>query len=208
MSVSGIILAAGQSSRLGRSKQLLPLAGRPLLAHVIAHAAASDLDETILVLGHEATAIAAALGDLGQRTMINPEYAAGQSTSVRAGLSAVSPESDAVMFLLGDQPTVTSEIINALLTAYRTKRAPILVPTYGGQRGNPVLFDRALFPELHRVTGDEGARAIVRANAHGIRLVTMPGDRPPPDVDTEEDYQQLLASWTGEGSGFAAKLGD
>ncbi|MDQ3411935.1 MAG: nucleotidyltransferase family protein, partial [Chloroflexota bacterium] len=120
MSVSGIILAAGQSSRLGRSKQLLPLAGRPLLAHVIAHAAASDLDETILVLGHEATAIAAALGDLGQRTMINPEYAAGQSTSVRAGLSAVSPESDAVMFLLGDQPTVTSEIINALLTAYRT----------------------------------------------------------------------------------------
>ncbi|MDQ3695166.1 MAG: molybdenum cofactor cytidylyltransferase [Chloroflexota bacterium] len=200
MSISGIILAAGQSSRLGRPKQLLPLAGRPLLAHVVAHAAASGLDETILVLGHEAAAIAAALGNHGQRTVINPDYAAGQSTSVRAGLAAVSPQTNAVVFLLGDQPAVTVDIIDAMLDTYRVHRSGIVVPAYGGRRGNPVLFDRAVFPELRQVTGDEGARAIVRAHAESIRLVAVPGDAPQ-DVDTEADYQRLLASWPGGGGG-------
>lgn len=190
-----MILAAGRSTRLGRPKQLLPLAGRPLLAHVIAHAAASTLDEIVVVLGHEAALIAEAIDGGGQRTVVNPDHAAGQSTSVRAGLAAVEQDSAAVLFLLGDQPTVTAGIINAILTAYRAEPAPIIVPTYNGRRGNPILFDRALFPELRRISGEEGARAIVRAHAAETRLVAVPGDAPPPDVDTEEDYQRLLAAW-------------
>lgn len=195
MFVSGVILAAGRSARLGRPKQLLPLAGRPLLAHVVAHALASTLDETILVLGHEASRIAAAIGEAGQRTVVNPAYAAGQSTSVRAGLAALAPEASAALFLLGDQPAVTPDIVDTLLAAYRTDPAPIVVPSYGGQRGNPVLFDRQLFPELEQVTGDEGARAVVRAHVTDVRLVPVPGDAPPQDVDTEADYARLLANW-------------
>jgi molybdenum cofactor cytidylyltransferase len=195
MAIAGVILAAGRSARLGRPKQLLPLAGRPLLAHTLGHAIASTLDEVILVLGHEAATIAAAVGDLGQRTIINPDHAAGQSTSVRAGLAALPPDSGAVLFLLGDQPSVTAEIIDTLLSGYRADPAPILVPVYGTERGNPVLFDRALFPELSRVSGDEGARAIVRAHRGDVRLMPVPGDQPPQDVDTEADYQRLLASW-------------
>lgn len=195
MSITGIVLAAGRSARLGRPKQLLPLGGRPLLAHTLAHAAASGLDEIILVLGHEAATIAGAVGDHGQRTVVNSDFAAGQSTSLRAGLAALSPETEAVLFLLGDQPTVTPEVIDAILAAYRADPAPIVAPLYGGERGHPLLFDRGLIPELTHVTGDEGARAIVRAHAAEVLLVPVPGAAPPQDVDTEADYERLLAAW-------------
>lgn len=195
MSITGIVLAAGRSARLGRPKQLLPLGGRPLLAHTLDHAAASGLDEVILVLGHEAATIAGEVGDHGQRTVVNPAYADGQSTSLRAGLAALSPQTEAALFLLGDQPTVTPEVIDALLAAYQENSAPIVAPLYGGRRGNPLLFDRLLFAELEQVSGDEGARSIVRAHDAEVLLVPMPGIAPPPDVDTEADYQRLLADW-------------
>jgi len=193
--VSGLILAAGRSSRLGRPKQLLPLAGRPLLTHVLENAAASTLDEIVLVLGHEADRIRAAVGDLGQRLIVNPDYAAVQSTSRRAGLAALDPAAAAVVVLLGDQPQVGPAIVDALVAAFRGGAGPIVLPLYGGRRGNPVLFARALFPELATVVGDEGARGIVRAR--GAEVVGVPvGDDPPPrDVDTEEDYAALLAGW-------------
>lgn len=195
MTISGVILAAGSSSRLGRPKQLLPLAGRPLLAYTVANAVASSLDDVILVLGHRAEEIAAAVGEQGQRTIINPDYASGQSTSVLAGLAALPDSANAVLFLLGDQPSVTPAVIDILLDAYRADPAPIMVPVYGGKRGNPVLFDRALFPELRQVSGDEGARIIVRAHAGEVRPVPVPGAAPPQDVDTEADYARLLAAW-------------
>ena len=196
MSITGIILAAGRSARLGRPKQLLPLAGRPLLAHTLAHAAASTLDELILVLGHDADAIAGAVGDHGQRTVINPGYAAGQSTSLRAGLAALGPETEAVLVLLGDQPTVSPAVIDAILTAYRANPTPIVAPLYDGRRGHPLLFDRSLFPELAQVSGDEGARSIVRAHANEVSFVPISDLEPPRDVDTEADYQRLLAAWS------------
>jgi molybdenum cofactor cytidylyltransferase len=195
VAIAGIILAAGCSARLGRPKQLLPVAGRPLLGHTLTHAAASSLDEVILVLGHDAATIAAAVGDFGQRTIVNPDYLAGQSTSLRAGVAALGPDAEAVLFLLGDQPAVTPQIIDTMLDAYRAEPGPILVPVFGAERGHPVLFDRAHFPELGQVTGDEGARAIIRAHAGDVRLVPVPGISPPQDVDTEDDYQRLLAAW-------------
>jgi len=193
--ISGLVLAAGRSSRLGRPKQLLPLAGRPLLDHVLEHAAASALDEVVLVLGYEAAAIRAAVGERGQRVVVNPDYAAGQSTSLRAGLAAVDPRAEAMLVLLGDQPGVGPEVIDALLAEFRRGTAPIVVPAYGGRRGNPVLFARTVFPELARVTGDEGARRVVRRRDD--RVVEVPvGDEPPPgDVDTDDDYAALVATW-------------
>ena len=193
--VSGLILAAGRSSRLGRPKQLLPLAGRPILAHVLDNAAAAGLAEVVLVLGHDAVRIGAAVGDRGQRVVVNPDFADGQSTSLRAGLAALDPAAAAVVVLLGDQPQVGPAVVDALIDAFRGGGGPIVVPCYGGRRGNPILFARGLFPELARVVGDEGARGVVRARAPEVVKVPVGGGPPPADVDTEEDYAALLAAW-------------
>jgi molybdenum cofactor cytidylyltransferase len=190
--VSGVILAAGRSSRLGRPKQLLDLGGEPLLRHVVRHAVSSNLDEVVLVLGHEAERIAPAVGELGQRVVVNPDYLAGQSTSVRAGLAAIDPRSKAVLFLLGDQPQVGPEIIDAVIAAFRESGARIVMPTYGGIPANPVLFAAALFSKLAEVTGDEGARPIIKHH-HGTVVHVAVSDGPPPqDIDTEADYRALV----------------
>lgn len=193
--ISGVILAAGRSSRLGRAKQLLVLGGRPLLAHVVANAVASGLDEVVLVLGYEAERIAAAIGEMGQRTVVNPDYAAGQSTSVRTGLAAIDPAAEAALFLLGDQPQVSPPVIDAVIGAFRASGGPIVVPVYGGRPGNPVLFGRALYAELDRITGDQGARRVVAAHPAETILVPVDAATPPGDVDTEADYAALIAAW-------------
>ncbi|HEU0113764.1 MAG TPA: nucleotidyltransferase family protein, partial [Thermomicrobiales bacterium] len=193
--ISGVVLAAGDSSRLGRTKQLLPLAGAPLLAHVLRHAVASRLDDVVLVLGHDAEAIAEAVGEWGQRIAVNPDFAAGQSTSLKIGLAAAPPEAEAVLILLGDQPEVGPEIIDAVIDAFRRGDRPIVAPTYGGAIGNPVLFRRDCFPDLAQLTGDEGARRFIRARPDDVLRVPVSGGPPPADVDTEADYAALLARW-------------
>lgn len=197
--IAGVLLAAGASRRLGRPKQLLPLGGRPLLAHALGNALASGLDEVVVVLGHEADAIRTALApDLAaprSRVVVNPRYAEGQATSVAAGVVALPPETEAALFLLGDQPGVRPETIDAVLAAFRAEPAPIVAPTYGGRIGNPVLFRRDLFSALTGLTGDEGARRLLRARPGDVRRVETGLPAPPPDVDTDDDYRALAAAW-------------
>jgi molybdenum cofactor cytidylyltransferase len=193
--VAGIVLAAGGSTRLGRPKQLLDLGGRPLLRRTLDRALASSLDPVLVVLGHRAAEIASALGDHEARIVVNPGYAAGQATSVVAGIAALPANVAAAMLLLGDQPGVTPGVIDAVTAAWRADPAPLAAPVYGGSLGNPILFRRDLFPDLLRLTGDQGARAIVRARADVVLRVPVPLNAPPPDVDTEGDYAALLASW-------------
>jgi molybdenum cofactor cytidylyltransferase len=199
--LSAIILAAGRSARLGRPKQLLDLGGQPVIAHVVDHALAAGLDEIVLVLGHEADAIQTALGPRANRlrVFLNPDYAAGQSTSLRAGLTAVGPGIAGALVLLGDQPEVGPDVIAALAVAFRaaTSPPPLVLPAYGPERviGNPVVLGRALFPEVLAVTGDQGARDVVRAHRSEAVVVPFPDHNPPRDIDTEADYAALLAAW-------------
>jgi molybdenum cofactor cytidylyltransferase len=204
--ISGVVLAAGGSSRLGRPKQLLPLGGAPLLTHVLRHAAASRLDDVVLVLGHDAEEIAEAVGEWGQRIAVNPDFAAGQSTSLKIGLSAVPPDAEAVLVLLGDQPEIGADIIDAVIDAFRHGDRPIVAPTYGGTIGNPILFRRDCFPALARLTGDKGARRLIRARPDDVLRVPVRDAPPPADIDTEADYAALLTRWPQEPLGLDQPL--
>jgi molybdenum cofactor cytidylyltransferase len=190
--VAGIILAAGRSSRLGRPKQLLDLGGKPLLRATLDNALASSLDRVFLVLGHEAVAISRALGLHPATVVVNDHFADGQASSVVAGVNALPDQTAAAMLLLGDQPGVTPAIIDGVVAAWRAADAQIAAPVYGGTLGNPVLFRRDLFPELLRLAGDEGARRLVREHSPDVLRVPIDLSDPPPDIDTEADYQRLI----------------
>lgn len=193
--VVGVILAAGGSRRLGRPKQLLELDGRPILDIVLGHAARSRLESIVLVLGSGAERIVPALQDRGQRVVINPDYASGQSTSLRAGITALPEHALAVLVLLGDQPEVTSDTIDRLVASMETHSAEIVMPSYAGIPGNPVLFRRSVFPELIEISGDRGARDVINAKRDAVAHIPFPDLSPPLDVDTEEDYDRLKEAW-------------
>jgi molybdenum cofactor cytidylyltransferase len=188
--VAGILLAAGIARRMGSAKVLLPWHGRPLIRHLAEVALASGLVEVIVVVGHQADEVAAALEDLPVRVVHNPVYADGQSTSLHAGLAAVPEHATAAMVLLADQPLLTTEVIDALLATFRETAAPIVAACAAGRRGNPVLFARELFPELAAIGGDEGARSVIVAHRERLRCVEVDG-AVFVDVDTPEEYDAL-----------------
>lgn len=189
--IAAIILAAGASTRMGRPKQLLDWGGRPLVRLAAEQALAARLDEVLVVVGGASDAVAAALAGLPLRIVANLDYAAGQSTSLRVGVAALDPSVEAAIIMLGDQPFVTAAIVERLVAEWHATRAPIIAPLYRGRRGNPVLFARAIFPELLAIAGDQGARGILSAHAQDVRLVPFDDDRPLADIDTPEDYERL-----------------
>jgi molybdenum cofactor cytidylyltransferase len=193
-SVAAIILAAGRSSRMGSHKLLLPYKGRLIVNWVLAAASASHADPVIVVLGHEAKRVEAALrAERRYLTFPNPTYAEGMSTSVRIGLAATPKEVDGAIILLGDQPLITAEIINSLIA--ESARAPdaIIAASYQGRRGNPVLFPHAFFAELETITGDEGGRSVLVRHRGQVQLLEIDDALAGFDVDTPEEYQTLVA---------------
>ena len=143
--ISGVILAAGSASRMGKTKQLLSFGKNTLLGQVVQNAGESVLHEIIVVLGHSADEIEKVIDLSGTKVVMNTAYLEGQSTSLIKGLENVSSICDAAIFLLGDQPLVTAAIINRLIDAYETSSAPIVIPYCKVKRGNPVIIARSLF---------------------------------------------------------------
>src|SRR5215208_1382863 len=195
--VAALILAAGASSRMGRPKQLLDWGGRPLVRAAAEVALAARLDPLLVVVGGAQSEVAGALAGLPLRIVANPDYAAGQSTSLRIGIAALDHNADAVVVLLGDQPFVTAAIVEQLVAEWQASAAAIVAPIYAGQRGNPVLFARAVFPELLAVQGDQGARTVLAADRARIRLVAFDDPCPLADIDTPEDYERLRKQKSG-----------
>ncbi len=167
----------------------------PIIRHVAARALASIRDSVIVVVGYEADAVSAALDGLPVRVVLNPIYAEGMSTSLRAGVAALPNHADGVVVLLGDQPEIDPNLISDLIAARRETAAPVVMARYGDQPSNPVLFGRETFADLMTVTGDQGGRAVVRA--YRDRLITVPAaaSTPPDDIDTEEGYRALITRW-------------
>ncbi|MFH1156397.1 MAG: nucleotidyltransferase family protein [Pseudomonadota bacterium] len=197
--VAGVILAAGRSSRMGRCKQLLPFGKFTILDTVIDNARHSELGEIILVLGHASDLILETSDFSGIRTVINIHHEKGQASSLVAGLEAVSGACMGVMFLLGDQPLVTTGIINRLIQAFETGTAPLIIPFCNGRRGNPVIFHRSLFHRLGSLTGDAGARVLFGELASRTTRVDIPDPSILVDVDTPEDYEKLMGTCSANG---------
>lgn len=210
-STAAIILAAGSSSRMGngRHKLLLPLGGRPVLAHVLAATLASQAAPIIIVIGHHSDRVRAALAEYATHPAItiveNPAYQQGMSTSIHAGLQALlskengpqssSPAVNGALIMLGDQPLMTTHIIDTLIATRQASGKRIIAPLYNSRRGNPVLFDASLFPELMEVSGDEGGRSVVERHRQEIAVVELGDAMASYDVDTWDAYQQVVAEW-------------
>jgi len=193
--IVGLVLAAGMSRRLGRPKQLLDLAGKPLVMHVVARAIASTLDRVVVVVGHAGDQVAKALRNQDVEIVHNPDFAAGQSTSLIAGMHALPMGTDAIVVLLGDQPLVSTAAIDALIEGRRNFVDPVVMTGYGDVRSHPILFGRELFAELLNSSGDQGAREVIRSHAADVLVVDSGDPTPPADVDTEEAYSRLLETW-------------
>lgn len=192
--IFGIILAAGCSTRMGRIKQMLPYRGRPLLQHVLDSAtSAAQLDQVILLLGYCGNEIRKSLDLKGVKHKWVPGYSHGQSASLGRGVEeAERLGASAALFLLGDQPLIPPKVIDHIAAAYREHNDPIVLPTCGGKRGNPVLMDCSVFPFLREISGDIGGRAIFPCFEGAIREVEMPCPGIHVDVDEWGDYRRLL----------------
>jgi molybdenum cofactor cytidylyltransferase len=187
--IAGIILAAGSASRMGQPKLLLPWKGEALIRHA-SRRALSCLNPVIVVTGAWQKEIHDALNDLPVTMVHNPDWEKGQSTSVRTGINALPGETAAAIFLLGDQPYVSTKLVQGLVEEYIQTRPTILAPYVGDKRSNPVLFDRATFYDLRQIEGDVGARAIFKF--HKITPFVWSDENLLFDVDTPEDYQKLI----------------
>jgi len=190
--IAGIVLAAGRSARLGQPKQLLPYRGRPLLGWAMAAMAASAVDTTLVVLGHDAERVRREVALGGARVVLNERYAEGLSTSLHAGLDALQSDEriEAAVVTVGDQPLLGPEVVDALIAAYHSGGAPLVAADYGDHRGTPLLLARTLWPLARAIEGDQGARALLKAHPGEVATVPVPPDVAA-DVDTWDDYKRL-----------------
>ena len=190
--ISGIILAAGAAERMGRQKLLLNLNGKPVLQWVLEAALSSELDEVVCVV-RELKEIQQGISLKHEKLgwAVNERAAEGQGTSVIAGLKAINPQSEAALFLVGDQPLVKRDLIDGLIDLFRKTAALIVAPTFQGQTRNPVLFRRDLFPELLKLTGDRGGRRLIEKYKDKTVFLEWKEEAPFLDVDRWEDYEKL-----------------
>jgi len=188
-----IILAAGESKRLGNPKQLLSFGGNTLLARVAKTACASDLYPVIAVLGANAEKIKSTLNIHGIHIVTNEDWQEGMASSIRKGLSTMMdlfPQVDGVIMLVCDQPYLEHGLIKTLIEAQRDAGLPAAAAFYGGKPGTPALFHKALFPDLMSLSGDTGARRILADKKND--MVKIDFKMGVVDIDTQEDYERLL----------------
>ena len=189
--ISGLILGAGASQRLGPPKQLLPFRGTTMLGWVVNEVQrAEGLDEVVVVLGRAADQIREEVDFGAARVVENPIYGEGCSSSYRAGIEAINSNSDALMIILGDMPGITPEIVDRLAEAWRQGEGPIALCAYRGRTGHPMIFAQSMFAQLVDLHGDKAAWKLVDANAHLVHEVHF--DLPfPDDINTLADFQKL-----------------
>jgi molybdenum cofactor cytidylyltransferase len=189
--IAGVILAAGASMRMGQAKLLLPWRGKPIIQYAVNAALDSGLNPVLVITGKYHDEIVQALTNTRVTFVKNDAWLEGQSSSVRTGIEVLPQDTLAVVFLLGDQPMIPTSAISLLVKHYlgAQTRPLVLAPTVNGKRANPVLFDRAVFPDLKLLKGDEGARQIFTQFPPTLIEMDEPGLLL--DIDSPDDYIKL-----------------
>ena len=188
MKIQGLVLAAGLSSRCGTNKLLMPAEGSAIIERTVRTLIKANLAGITVVLGSCSEEIKKVLNGYSLQFIYNPDYKDGMSTSLQAGINAISqdPGIDAVLIMLGDMPLIRDNTVKDLMTAYQTKRPVIIVPRCQGQPGHPVIFDRTVFPAVNLISGDRGAREIINCRAEQVLFIDSNDPGILIDLDTRE----------------------
>ncbi len=190
--VAAIVLAAGRSTRMGAQNKLLAdLDGKPMVRRVVETALASKARPVLVVTGHMAAKVGAALAGLDVRLVANPDYATGLASSLKAGIRAVPADCDGALILLGDMPGITAEHVDRLVDAFAEAPDAIVVPVHEGRQGNPVIWPRRYFPELLQLEGDAGAKRLIAAQRDDVREVELRTTGIFADIDTPEELARI-----------------
>jgi len=192
--ISGLILGAGASQRLGQPKQLLLFGGTTLLGWVVAQAErAAGLDELVVVLGRAADQIRERVNFGVAKVVENPVFEEGCASSYRAGIAALNPQAEAIMIILGDQPGIGPEIIDRVAEEWRQGEGQIALCSYRGSKGHPMIFARPLFDQLIELHGDKAAWKLVDAHPDLVQQINFRHSSPE-DINTWGDFERLAAA--------------
>jgi molybdenum cofactor cytidylyltransferase len=193
--VAGVVLAAGESRRMGRLKALLPFGDRTVIEQVLHPLLQSDLVSVTVVLGHRAEEIAAVLKALPVHLVTNPNYRDGMTTSVQAALRHITPIPDAYMLALVDQPQLGITPVQRVLTAFNQTDKGLVIPTWKGQRGHPIILAARYRQDVLALRLDQGHNLVTRGHPDDTLELTMPDDDILRDMDYAEEYEAELQRW-------------
>jgi len=191
--ICAIVLAAGESRRMGVQKLLLPFGGTTVVGHIVSELNRSVVDTVIVVVGHDGDRVAEELSGRSVSIATNPNYKAGMLSSVRCGLDALPKQCDAVMVALGDQPAISAGLVDEMVQSFGSTDKGILVPLYRGKRGHPILFSVGYRDEVLERYDDVGLRGLLRTHPDDVYELDVPTSAVLSDMDYPEDYQRERA---------------
>jgi molybdenum cofactor cytidylyltransferase len=193
--IAGLILAAGESQRMGRDKALLTYHGKTFLETIIQNLNAAGIDKVTVVLGHHAEIIQTKVNLASALVVVNPEYPRGQTSSLQLGLKALATdEPDAIILCLVDHPAVSADVIAQLKQHFESTPAPVIIPTHKGERGHPIVISKALFPELLALSPGEPASGVIRKYRPETQFLEVADRGILIDVDEPRTYERLEES--------------
>jgi len=195
--IIAVILSAGESSRMGRPKALLPIDGVRFIERIVATLKSTRVDEIITVLGHNAEEMRQKVSDLPVKIVVNQDYKQGQLSSLIAAIRSIeSGENhhrvDAILVHLVDHPYINVDLVNLMIDRFYETKPLIVVPRYRGRRGHPVIFSRALFAELLAAPLDQGAKTVVHAHRDQTLEIDTDDAGVTVDIDTPEEYRKHI----------------
>ena len=195
--LAGIVLAAGESRRMGQPKQLLPFGEGTILERVVDTLLTAGVGEVVVVLGHLADRVRAVLGDRPVRAVVNASYRQGMLSSVKCGVHAIGAGYDAVLIALGDQPHIEGAVVSEVMRAYRAGDAGIVIPRYGEKKGHPIIINLQKYREaIANLPEDAGLNALMQEHADDVRLIDVATEDIIRDIDVPDDYTRELARFT------------
>ena len=192
--VVAVVLAAGSSARMGRPKLTLEVEGKPMLEKVLRTLRETKVEGVVVVLGADEPEVRKGAGFSGEKVIVNHRHQEGMSSSLKLAIRSVGRGTGAVMVVLGDMPLLSAETVDLLIDAYDASRPKAAVPICSGRRGNPVILDRSLFPQVMNLRGDVGAKSVIAENEGAVLEVAVEDRGVLVDVDDPAGYRTMLES--------------